>query len=232
LGQHADHPRALALLGRLSTEAATEAAAIEIVMPTTPAIPAKVAAPRDPPTGEGPTKAGTAAPIPPGRDHDWYLERGNSALETGDVERARQLFDEALRARPGSAEALTGLGYLAMELGTPASAVTRFQMAARSGYAEANIGLGEALRRMGRHAEALAAYRSYLERSPTGPSAYVARRQVAELEERLGDDAANGPAPGGEPPAPEPPPESGDRGAGADEPPAPPSDLPALEPEP
>jgi cytochrome c-type biogenesis protein CcmH/NrfG len=91
------------------------------------------------------------------------------------------MYEQALEARPGHAEALSGMGYIALETGNPAVAASHFQQATRAGFAEAFIGLGDSYRRLGRAEDALAAYRGYLDRSPGGPSANIARGQIQSL---------------------------------------------------
>ncbi len=156
---------------------------------------------------------------PSGLDYSEYIQRGDAALESGHVAQARQLFDAALHARPDGREALTGLGYVAMEQGDTTLAISRFRGPAATGYGDAMIGMGEAYRSAGRNPEAIAAYREYLEGFPNGPSARMARSAIDRLG---GTVAAPTPgAPSGGTPTPTPAP-------GADPTPPPPaSDLPA-----
>ena len=174
--------------------------------------------------------------VPAGRDYSWYISRGEDLQERGNISGARAHFERALSLRPGSSEALTGMGYLALSAGDYAGAARRFEPATRSGYASAYIGLGRAYRGMGRLQEALRAYERYLERRSSGGEAAIARRQVEALREQLGRGASEepppAPVPAQEPPAPPetppPPPE-------VDEPPPPPAEAPeepAADPEP
>ena len=133
--------------------------------------------------------------VPGGRDYSWYIREADQRLERGDVQRAQQLYEAARSVRPGGSEALTGLGYVALEGGDANGAASRFRQAAGQGYAEAYIGLGAAYRRLGRTQDALTAYERYLDRLPSGPRASIARRQAEELRRQLG--SAGGGAGGG-----------------------------------
>ncbi|MEC7518284.1 MAG: tetratricopeptide repeat protein [Myxococcota bacterium] len=174
--------------------------------------------------------------IPSGRDYSWYIRNGDERLERGDVERAQGYYEAARSVRPGGSEALTGLGYIALERGNASQAASQFRQAAGQGYAEAYIGLGSAYRRLGRNADALTAYERYLERLPSGPRASIARRQVEELRRATGGGAETPePAPEPEPePETEPAPQTPE---GALPPPRdmegpPPEDVPAIGSEP
>ncbi len=121
-------------------------------------------------------------PVPTSRDYSWYIRKGEEQLDRGRMKQAQQYFDQALKKRPGAAEALSGLGYIALNMGDVQEAARRFRPASQAGFGEAFIGLGDAYRRLGRKADALRAYRSYLERQPNGAHAYIARRQIETLE--------------------------------------------------
>jgi Tfp pilus assembly protein PilF len=119
------------------------------------------------------------------------VERGDE-LMARNVGRAREMYEAAIAVRPSGAEASTGLGYVMLEIGNPAGAVTRFQPAANQGYAEAFIGLGDAYRRLGRNDAAVQAYRDYLSRLPNGQHSSIARRWVDELGSTVGNDTGGG----------------------------------------
>ena len=53
---------------------------------------------------------------PPVRGYDWYMQQGRAELAADNYARARAYFDSALEARPGSAEAMDGLGDVMSEL--------------------------------------------------------------------------------------------------------------------
>ncbi|MGE3629201.1 MAG: tetratricopeptide repeat protein, partial [Sandaracinaceae bacterium] len=125
-------------------------------------------------------------PVPAGRDYSWYVRMGDEQVDRGNAARAGEFYEAARTVRPSGSEALTGLGYVALEQGNPAGAVTKFRQAAQQGYAEAYIGLGAAYQRLGRSQDALTAYERYLERLPSGPRAATARQHVDELRRQLG----------------------------------------------
>lgn len=155
--------------------------------PTPVAEPEEAPAPQEAP--EAPSVAERPAPAAPTADEDigfdGLIRRGERALERGRTAAARRDFERALELRPGAPEALTGLGYVALDAGSASAAVERFRAAARAGYAEAYVGLGEAYRALGKKREALEAYERYLERSPGGSSASVARAQVNALRSAI-----------------------------------------------
>jgi|GEM_PF-796277 len=140
------------------------------------ALPADVAA------GTAAAGGTTSGGVPAGRDYSYYVDRGDRLQqETARAGEARRYFEAALALRPDGREALTGLGYCAMEQGDYAGAIARFRSPASSGYGEAMMGLGKAYRETHRDAEALAIYRDYLERFPNGPDATMARRWLSSL---------------------------------------------------
>lgn len=140
--------------------------------------------PKKPETSsQTPARATPAAQ--PALTYDALVRRADSALERGRTAAARKDYEQALELRPGASEALTGLGYIALDTGSANQAATHFRRAAANGYADAYIGLGGAYRRLGRHADALAAYERYLERWPNGNQASVARAQMSALRAML-----------------------------------------------
>jgi predicted Zn finger-like uncharacterized protein len=164
--------------------------------------------------GEAAEAGGTGA-IPAGRDYGFYVHRAEALLEQGDVGLARRHFEQALQARPGAPEALTGLGFVALDQGDARGAAQRFERAAQGGYADAYIGLGDAYRRLGQPDRALDAYRRYLERHPRGAHASIAQAQVRKLEPKQ-DAPADAPAdaPPQDPPDPSPAGEAGGEAEG------------------
>ncbi|HJL14136.1 MAG TPA: tetratricopeptide repeat protein, partial [Sandaracinaceae bacterium LLY-WYZ-13_1] len=256
LRRASQHPRATAL--REAIEAGRPPAPPTVDVPDGGVADAGEAADETPPRTEGSEGAegaeASGGAVPRNRDYSWYIRQGDERLERGDVRRASELYEAARRVRPGGSEALTGLGYVALENGDANGAASRFRQAAGQGYAEAYIGLGTAYRRLGRTRDALTAYERYLERLPSGPRASIARRQADELRRQLGEEgggagggpgegpAGGGAGGGGEPPdegsAPEPdegespPTETGALPApeGMDTPP--PQDVPAVDSEP
>ncbi len=184
----------------------------------------------EPPRGGEPDLSG---PIPSGRDYSWYIRQGDAALGRNDLERARAYYEAARGARSSGSEALTGLGYVALEGGDAAGAAAKFRQAAGQGYAEAYIGLGQAYRRMGRNGDALTAFQRYLERLPGGPRAGVAQRNIEELRAQgAGGGGPSEPPPPRDDPPPAPPTPEGTLPPPRDMDRPPPEDVPAVESDP
>jgi predicted Zn finger-like uncharacterized protein len=116
------------------------------------------------------------------------IARGNSALKSGDAERARRLFHQAIELNRNSPEAITGLGWALLSLGSADAAAAQFQRALhRDGsHGDAYIGLGRAERSRGNIEAAIRAYETYLQRHPNGAQASIARFQSEQLREQLG----------------------------------------------
>jgi tetratricopeptide (TPR) repeat protein len=149
-------------------------------------------------TADAPAKpaaaADTATPTPvENLNYDASIARGQNALESGQVQLAKRLFEQALFLHPNSPQAHTGLGYVALEKSRPVLAMEHFNAAARAGNDEALIGLADAYRRLGRTRDAVRAYQNYVNRSPNGRQVSIARAQL----DRLSDD--NGPVRKGSP---------------------------------
>ena len=125
----------------------------------------------------------------------------------------------ALALRPSGSEATAGLGLARRGAGQTREALSHLDQAASSGYAEANIGLGDAYRKLGQSSSAIEAYRTYLERLPSGSRASYARDWLAKLDKPGATPAAREPEPT--------PPSDGYRPAGELDPAATP---PATEP--
>src|SRR6185369_9750438 len=115
--------------------------------------------------------------------YDGLIEKGNKLAEDGNCEGASKFFERALDARPGGVEALTGLGYCALDRKDYGRALASFRAALGISprYGEALIGIAEAYRYQNRNDEALSYYQKYLEANPSGAKAAMARRHVEEL---------------------------------------------------
>ena len=119
---------------------------------------------------------------PPVRDYEWYMRQGRAELAGGNYSRARAFFDSALEARPGSAEAMDGLGQVSMRIEDFESALRYFRVAAQRGQADGYFSLGRAYERLGRNEEAVSAYYTYVKRRPSGSHAAAARAAIKTLE--------------------------------------------------
>ncbi len=120
--------------------------------------------------------------VTPGRrDYSWFIREGGRLLQAGNTSEANQMYQSALELRPGSSEANSGLGYVALAQGRASQAASLFRAAALNDYGDAYIGLADAYRRMGRTEDAVTTYRRYLSSRPSGPHAGLARRQIEAL---------------------------------------------------
>ena len=119
---------------------------------------------------------------PPVRDYEWYMRQGRAELAAGNYSRARALFDSALEARPGSAEAMDGLGHVSTRIEDFDSALRYFRVAAQRGHPDGYFNLGKTYERLGRNEEAVSAYYTYVKRRPSGTHAAAARASIKTLE--------------------------------------------------
>ncbi|MGB5266790.1 MAG: tetratricopeptide repeat protein, partial [Polyangiales bacterium] len=135
---------------------------------------------------------------PPVRGYDWYMQQGRAELAADNYARARAYFDSALEARPGSAEAMDGLGDVMTELEDDISAARYFRVAAQRGHPDGYFNLGRTYERLGRNEEAVSAYYTYVKRRPSGTHVRAAIAAIKRLEPRakLPPDLEPDPEPG------------------------------------
>ncbi|MDH3653165.1 MAG: zinc-ribbon domain-containing protein [Myxococcales bacterium] len=142
---------------------------------------------------------------PPVRGYDWYMQQGRAELAADNFARARAYFDSALEARPGSADAMDGLGDVMGELEDYISAARYFRVAAQRGHPDGYFNLGRTYERLGRNEEAVSAYYTYVKRRPSGAHVGAAVAAIKRLEPRaklpaeLEPDREPDPGPGAEP---------------------------------
>jgi tetratricopeptide (TPR) repeat protein len=142
---------------------------------------------------------------PPVRDYEWYMRDGNAELAAGNYSRARAFFDSALEARPGSADAMDGLGKVSVRIEDFDMAIRYFRVAAQRGQPDGYFNLAKVYEQIDRKEEAVSAYYTYLKRRPTGPHAAAARLAIKTLEPRaklppeLDPDPKAGTVPSSEP---------------------------------
>ena len=152
------------------------------------------------------------------RDYEWYMRQGRAELAGGNYSRARAYFDSALEARPGSADAMDGLGHVSTRIEDFASALRYFRVAAQRGHPDGYFNLGKTYERLGRNEEAVSAYYTYVKRRPSGTHAAVAKEAIKTLEPRA--KLPSEPEPESEPdPQPEPSPSVEPEPPPAEEPP-------------
>jgi Flp pilus assembly protein TadD len=116
--------------------------------------------------------------------YDKLLSNGRRELMRGQASKAMRFYEAANKKKPGSVEALTGMGWAYVNLREPHVGVVKFRQALsrNARYGDAYIGLGKAFRMMGKTADARRAYQRYLELHPRGPSASIAKSAVALLQ--------------------------------------------------
>ena len=119
---------------------------------------------------------------PPVRDYEWYMRQGRAELAGGNYSRARAFFDSALEARPGSAEAMDGLGHVSTRIEDFNSALRYFRVAAQRGHPDGYFNLGKTYELLGRNEEAVSAYYTYVKRRPSGAHAAAAKSRIRTLE--------------------------------------------------
>jgi tetratricopeptide (TPR) repeat protein len=97
------------------------------------------------------------------------FQRGEKALEAGQLDAAAIAYQEALKTAPAYAEALNGLGSVLFRQGKRAEAMTKFQAAinADPGMKLAYFNLGYAARKNGDFAVAAQAYETYVKLDPS-----------------------------------------------------------------
>lgn len=159
---------------------------------------------------EGPPgKEGPQGDPPAGASYEVLVKQGNALAEKGRTMQALKIFERALKQNPSGVEAMTGLGFCHLDQSRFAAATALFKKAltiqATSG--EALIGMAEANRMQGNLSKALDYYRAYLQALPTGARANLAKRNIAELERKVGSPPTPTPTPTPTPdPAPTPTP--------------------------
>ncbi|MBK8481956.1 MAG: zinc-ribbon domain-containing protein [Proteobacteria bacterium] len=155
------------------------------------------------------TGASSAAPADVGAarsaggSYEALLRQADQASEHGRTMQALSTYERALRIRPDGVEAITGLGYCALDLQQLGLAIQRFTQALsmRPSHGDALVGLAEAYQAMGDKTRALDSYRAYLRLNPNGAKALMAQQNAKELSDALAPTAAPAPGAGGPAPA-------------------------------
>jgi len=148
----------------------------------------------DPVPSEAPKRS-----VPPTADdggaYEALVARGQALSEQGRVGKAFRTFERAARLRPDRVEALTGMAYsrLDQERFDLARATFRRALALAPGNADALIGMAETFKIEGDNARAIACYQAYLAEHSRGTMAAVARRNVADLEQKVAGDGMRAP---------------------------------------
>jgi predicted Zn finger-like uncharacterized protein len=171
---------------------ATSGAGVPPVSPA-PAAPVPAVADLDPRsaapvTPSEPPLAPVLAPQPEAPvSYENLIAEGDRLQARGSTDRAGRLYERARKLRPDGAEALAGIGYVALDRGRNDRALRFFKRstAASPTFGPALFGLGEALRATGDEQLALEHYRRYITVDPQGTDVAIALRQIELIEARL-----------------------------------------------
>ena len=120
----------------------------------------------------------------PSESYEKLVASGDRALENGSNSKAKDFYQRALRLRPAGTQAISGLGFVALDLGQIPAAYEQFKraLAINPSLGSAVFGMAEIHRARGEKALALQSYKRYLQISPKGSEAAAARRQVSALQ--------------------------------------------------
>ena len=159
------------------------APATAVPAPAAPAPLAKAPAEEAAPSRSAPHELAAGGDVHP-RSYEHLIAEADRAIENGQTSKAQKLYDEALKLQPGGVAAVTGSAYVLLDKQKPLAAIDTFKraLAGTPSFGPALFGLAEAYRLEGEPAPAIAAYKRYLEASPSGTDAPAARRQIRELE--------------------------------------------------
>ncbi len=102
------------------------------------------------------------------------LRRGQEALKSGDIVRARTEFEQAVRLAPNDAEAQSALGWVLAQQGETDAAVAHLRAAikAKPGFVEARLTLIGVLSQQGKAAEAEEEARAAVKLAPDNAEAH------------------------------------------------------------
>jgi tetratricopeptide (TPR) repeat protein len=135
-----------------------------------------------------PASAPSTPPAAPTKDagkesFEQLLLHAHQLREHEHSKQAIDIYDRALALRPNDAEALTGLGFCFLDLEDNDSAIGEFSKAVRSNsrFSDAYMGLAEAFRARNQKRDAVKNYQKYLDITPDGQDAEVARRALKDL---------------------------------------------------
>jgi hypothetical protein len=173
---------------RPTPETAPAAAQVPTETPSPPTHGPAVEAPPSPPPAEA-NRAADKTGLPdsaavPSESYEKLVANGDRALENGSNSKAKDFYQRALRLRPAGTQAISGLGFVALDLGQIPAAYEQFKraLALNPSLGSAVFGMAEIHRARGEKALALQSYKRYLQVSPKGSEAAAARRQVSALQ--------------------------------------------------
>ena len=139
-----------------------------------------------PDAGPAIVDAGVGAPVAvkQERSFDWYVSQGDRLRERDKPEQALDFYGKASDLKPDRVEPITGRGLALLDMANPAAAAATFESALKlnSRYGPAIMGLAEAYRIEGKNEKAIEFYQRYLDVSPDGAEAAVARNSIERLK--------------------------------------------------
>jgi len=164
-----DRDRALGLVDEVLRQAPDHSHALALKKELNP--PKVEAKPEEPKTASAPESFET------------LVNRANKARQSERSRQALDLYGRALELRPDNVEALTGLGFVYLDMDQAGNAISQFQKAtaANSRFSDAFMGLAEAYRARGQKRDAVKNYQRYLDLAPDGAEANVARQALKDL---------------------------------------------------
>ena len=112
------------------------------------------------------------------------LRKAAAAQASGRSQEAMNLYTQVLEKDPSNIEAINGMGYVSMDLGSRGQAIARFKRALsiNPGFGPSQIGMAQTYKFMGQNAEALKWFEKYLSNNPGGRYAGMAQRNIDELK--------------------------------------------------
>ncbi len=192
------YPQALASLGN-STEAPQQTEEKQAAAtPSTPQTEPMAATAGGSKPSETKPHSSSPASHSEARSYDSLIRQGNALSERGHTGKAFKIFELALKIKPSSPEALTGLGYCHLDQERFATAMSYFKraLAVSQIHGEALIGMAEAYKMQGNLPKARDYYSTYLRAHPNSSKSVMAQRNIVEIERKLGTSSP--------PPAPSP----------------------------
>ncbi len=132
----------------------------------------------------------------PGLSAEALLRKAAAAQASGRSQEAMNLYTQVLEKDPSNIEAINGMGYVSMDLGSRGQAIARFKRALsiNPGFGPSQIGMAQTYKSMGQKAEALKWFEKYLSNNPGGRYAGMAQRNFDELKSVASPPAVAKPA--------------------------------------
>ncbi|MBN2525761.1 MAG: tetratricopeptide repeat protein [Deltaproteobacteria bacterium] len=125
---------------------------------------------------------------------DQLLRKAAAAHRSGNPAEAVTLFNQVLESDPNNIEALNGLGYAYIDMGSRGQAIAKFKRALdiNSSFGPAQIGMAQTYKFMGQNRESLNWFEKYLASNPSGRQAAMAQRNIDELKSTIEAQSTKG----------------------------------------